>query len=164
MAISGSGGWWVRKLSMVCLHNNAIVARCILDTSFALWATRTASAPSILLVLLELHYVWKTANHRKPSLFLCTQKKTMLTTGSISGALRLTDMSSTCCRCSWKPGSNDPVPECCCVGVWSLRRERWGRWNAYWWGCTAETRVSGPSASWHWLVSCKRASQLVGTM
>ena len=52
----GSRGWWVRKLSVVCLHNNAIVARCILDTNIALWATRTASAPSILLVLLEPHY------------------------------------------------------------------------------------------------------------
>ena len=51
----GSGGWRVRKLSVVCLHNNAIVARCILDTNIALWATRTASAPSILLVLLEPH-------------------------------------------------------------------------------------------------------------
>ena len=36
--------------------NNAIVARCILDTNIALWATRTCSAPSILLVLLEPHY------------------------------------------------------------------------------------------------------------
>ena len=51
----GSGGWWVRMLSVVCLHNNAIVARCILDTNIALWANRTASAPSILLVLLEPH-------------------------------------------------------------------------------------------------------------
>ena len=42
-----SGGLRVRKLSVVCLHNNAIVARCILDTNIALWATRTASAPSI---------------------------------------------------------------------------------------------------------------------
>ena len=32
---------------------NAFVASCILDTNIALWATRTASAPSILLVLLE---------------------------------------------------------------------------------------------------------------
>ena len=30
--MSSSGGWWVRKLSMVCLHNNAIVARGILVT------------------------------------------------------------------------------------------------------------------------------------
>ena len=52
----GSGGWWVRNLSVVCLHNNAIVARCILDTYIVLWDTRTASAPSILLVLLEPHY------------------------------------------------------------------------------------------------------------
>ena len=45
----------VRKLSVVCLHNNAIVARCIMDTYTALWDTRTVSAPSILLVLLEPH-------------------------------------------------------------------------------------------------------------
>ena len=55
MAPSRFGGLRVRKLSMVCLHNNAIVARCILDTNIALWDTRTASAPSILLVLLEPH-------------------------------------------------------------------------------------------------------------
>ena len=40
---------------MVCLHNNAIVARCILDTNIALWDTRTGSAPSIMSVLLEPH-------------------------------------------------------------------------------------------------------------
>ena len=51
----GLGGWRVRKLAVVCLHNNAIVARCNLDTDIALWATRTASAPPILLVLLEPH-------------------------------------------------------------------------------------------------------------
>ena len=43
---------------MVCLHNNAIVARCILDTNIALWATRTAPVPSMLLVLLEPHLSW----------------------------------------------------------------------------------------------------------
>ena len=52
----GSGGWRLRKSSVVCLHNNVIVARCILDTNIALWATRTASAPSILLVLLEPYF------------------------------------------------------------------------------------------------------------
>ena len=52
----GSGGWRVRELSVVCLHNNAIVARSILDINIALWDTWTASAPSILLVLLEPHY------------------------------------------------------------------------------------------------------------
>ena len=51
----GSGGLRVWKFSVVCLHNNAIVARCILGTNIALWDTRTASAPSILLVLLEPH-------------------------------------------------------------------------------------------------------------
>ena len=40
---------------MVCLHNNAIIGRFILDTNIALWDTRTGSAPSILLVLLEPH-------------------------------------------------------------------------------------------------------------
>ena len=49
------GGGRVRKLSDVCLHNNAIVARGILVTNVALWDTRTASAPSISLVLLEPH-------------------------------------------------------------------------------------------------------------
>ena len=53
----GSVGLGVRKLSLVCLHNNAIVARCILDTNIALLDTRTASAPFILLVLLEPHLV-----------------------------------------------------------------------------------------------------------
>ena len=53
----GSGGWRVRELSVVCLHSNAIVARCILDIDIALWGTRTASAPSILLVLLEPHWL-----------------------------------------------------------------------------------------------------------
>ena len=51
----GSGGQPVRELSVVCSHNNTIVARCILDTNIALWDTRTGSAPSILLVLLEPH-------------------------------------------------------------------------------------------------------------
>ena len=55
-AMGHSVGGLVRKLSDVCLHNNAIVARCILDTNIALWDTRTASAPSIFLVLLEAHY------------------------------------------------------------------------------------------------------------
>ena len=50
------GGGQVRKLSDVCLHNNAIVARGILVTNIALWNTRTASAPSILLHLSEPHY------------------------------------------------------------------------------------------------------------
>ena len=50
-----SGGGWVRKLSDACLHDNAIVARGILVTNIALWGTRTSSAPSILLVLLEPH-------------------------------------------------------------------------------------------------------------
>ena len=31
-AMGSSGGGWFRKLSVVCLHNNAIVARCILVT------------------------------------------------------------------------------------------------------------------------------------
>ena len=48
-----SSGWRVRKLWVVCLHNNAFVARCILDTNIALQAT---SSPSILLVLLEPHW------------------------------------------------------------------------------------------------------------
>ena len=41
--------------------------RCILDTNIALWATRTASAPSILLVLMEPHslIMKKTAFFRK---------------------------------------------------------------------------------------------------
>ena len=44
-------------IAVVCLHSNAIVSRCILDTNNALWDTRTASAPSILLVLLEPHCI-----------------------------------------------------------------------------------------------------------
>ena len=56
-AMGRSGGGWVRKFSDVCLHNNAIVARSILVTIIALWDTRTASTPSILLVLLEPHSV-----------------------------------------------------------------------------------------------------------
>ena len=44
-----SGGLRVRKLWVVCLHNDDIVARCILD-NIALWDTRTASAPSIYIV------------------------------------------------------------------------------------------------------------------
>ena len=54
-AMERSGGGRIRKLSDVCLHNNAIVARGILVTNIALWGTRTASAPFILLVLLEPH-------------------------------------------------------------------------------------------------------------
>ena len=48
-------GGRARKFSDICLHNNAIVMRSILVTNVALWDTRTASAPSILLVLLEPH-------------------------------------------------------------------------------------------------------------
>ena len=55
-AMGHSGGGRVRKLSGVCLHNNATVARGILVTNIALWDTRTASVPSISLVLLEPHY------------------------------------------------------------------------------------------------------------
>ena len=51
-----SGGGRVRMLADVYLHYNAIVARGILVTNIALWDTRTASGPSILLVLLEPHY------------------------------------------------------------------------------------------------------------
>ena len=51
-----ASGW--RKGSEVMgflFINNAIVARGILDINIALWDTRTASAPSTLLVLLEPH-------------------------------------------------------------------------------------------------------------
>ena len=51
----GSGGLRDQEVSVVCLHNNAIVARCILDINIALWDIQTASAPSILLVVLEPH-------------------------------------------------------------------------------------------------------------
>ena len=54
-AMGRSGDGRARKFSDVCLHINAIVARSILVTNIALWDTRTASAPSILLVLLEPH-------------------------------------------------------------------------------------------------------------
>ena len=54
-AMGRPGGGRVRKLSDVCLHNNAIVARGILVINIALWDTRIASAPSTLLVLLESH-------------------------------------------------------------------------------------------------------------
>ena len=59
-AMERSGGGRVRKFFDVCLHNNAIVARGILVTNTALWSTRTASAPCILLVLLEPHCPVKT--------------------------------------------------------------------------------------------------------
>ena len=48
-----SVGGRVRKLSDVCLHNNAIVARGILVTNIALWDYRADSALSIVLVVLE---------------------------------------------------------------------------------------------------------------
>ena len=35
----GSGEWRVLKLAVVCLHNNTIIERCILDTNIALWET-----------------------------------------------------------------------------------------------------------------------------
>ena len=54
-AMERSGGGRIRKLWDVCLHNSAIVVRGILVTNVALWDTQTASAPSILLVLLEPH-------------------------------------------------------------------------------------------------------------
>ena len=48
---------WMAGLGVIggLFTNNAIVARCILDINIALWDTRTASAPSILLVLFEPH-------------------------------------------------------------------------------------------------------------
>ena len=55
-AMGRSVGGPARKFSDVCLHNKAIVARSILVTNIALWDTRTASAPSLLLVLLEPHW------------------------------------------------------------------------------------------------------------
>ena len=48
--MGSSGGRQIRKLSVVCLHNNIIVARGILVTILH-WDTRTP-APSIMLVLL----------------------------------------------------------------------------------------------------------------
>ena len=54
-AMGLSGGGWVQKLSDVCLHNNVIVGRGILVTNIEFWDIRNASAPSILLVLLEPH-------------------------------------------------------------------------------------------------------------
>ena len=44
---------WVRKLSMVCLPNNAFVASCILVTLLHCGTPKCTSAPTILLVLLE---------------------------------------------------------------------------------------------------------------
>ena len=55
LGVRVAGGF--RKFSGVCIHNNAIVARNILVTNIALWYTRIATAPSILLLLLEPH--WK---------------------------------------------------------------------------------------------------------
>ena len=57
-AMGSSGGGHFQKLSMVCLHKNAFVARGILVTKLhQLWDTQNqASAPSILSVLLEPHY------------------------------------------------------------------------------------------------------------
>ena len=41
-AMGSSGGGWFRKLSVVCLHNNAIVARCILVTMLHCGTTERA--------------------------------------------------------------------------------------------------------------------------
>ena len=56
------------KFSDVYLHNKAIVARGILVTNIALWDTRTASVPPILLVLLEPHFKQVVINHINLSL------------------------------------------------------------------------------------------------
>ena len=50
-----SDGGRVRKFPDICLHNNAIVERNIPVINIALWDTRTTSAPSIVLVLLQPH-------------------------------------------------------------------------------------------------------------
>ena len=54
-AIGSSGRRRVRKVSVVCLHNNAIVARGILVIYCIMGHPIPDSAPSILLVLLEPH-------------------------------------------------------------------------------------------------------------
>ena len=57
-AIGSSGGGRVRKLSLVCLHNNAMFARGILVTIYYIAGHPShASVPSILLVLLEPHFL-----------------------------------------------------------------------------------------------------------
>ena len=48
-------GAMVRKLSIVCLHNNAFVARGIWVNDCIVGHPNCISAPSILLVLLEPH-------------------------------------------------------------------------------------------------------------
>ena len=55
--MGSSGGGRFRELSLVCLHNNAIVARLggILVTILHCGTPEPASAPSRLLVLLEPH-------------------------------------------------------------------------------------------------------------
>ena len=55
-AIGSSGGGRVQKLSVVCWHNNAFVARGILVTTLHCGTPESGSAPSILLVLLEPHW------------------------------------------------------------------------------------------------------------
>ena len=65
------------------VQNNAIVARGILVTNIALWDTRTASAPSILLVLLKppnkmhcMKYYWQVKQITLgPQLTMLTRQK-----------------------------------------------------------------------------------------
>ena len=60
-AMGSSGGGHARKLSVVCLHNNAIVVRGIMGTILHCGTPEPASAPSVLLILLEPHLKLKIA-------------------------------------------------------------------------------------------------------
>ena len=65
--MDSSGKGRVRTLSVVCLHNKAIVARGIMVN--ILHCGTPASAPSILLVMLEPHSMFFSIYRREPSVF-----------------------------------------------------------------------------------------------
>ena len=122
----GSGGLRVWKLSVVCLHNNAIVARCILDTNIALWDTRTASAPPLITSEPAIHPNRDGAIYRATGYYLFLIGYTVALLSVISSTFSHYDqsrpllislgnvgmtMSSTCPGCIWEhPFNMFPLP------------------------------------------------------
>ena len=69
-ALGGSGGGRVRKLSVVCLHNNAIVAGCTLVTILQCATPEPRLSPIYNVSMFEPHSIFTVANVKKVPFFL----------------------------------------------------------------------------------------------
>ena len=76
--MGSSGGRWVRKLSMICLHNNAIVARGIMVTILHCGTPVPRLSVTLLLVLLEPHSKRLVPNYFCSALHIAPENKTFM--------------------------------------------------------------------------------------